>query len=231
MRLRVVAMIRVVTFDAANTLIRLAVPVGQTYAAVARRFGADLDPDRLEQSFIRAWTEAGSLADELGPRADDGRSWWHDLVIATLALAKYRVDPFDPYFDAVYAEFTRPGVWKLVPGAAELLSALTRSGLRLGVVSNFDRRLYAILTNLDVLSRFDHVVISSEVGADKPSPRIFGEALRRFQVDPTEVLHVGDEEEADGVGARAVGISTFVLGKDGDWNALAAHLLTSCPEK
>jgi len=34
------------------------------------------------------------------------------------------------------------------------------------------------------------------------------------------VLHVGDEEEIDGIGARSAGISAFILGKDGDWKEL-----------
>jgi putative hydrolase of the HAD superfamily len=209
-------MIRTVTFDAANTLIRLTSPAGQTYAEVARRFGADLDPVRLNRAFLRAWNQVPRLPDEFGPRADDGRSWWRDLVAATLSLAECRVDPFPHYFEAVYEEFTRPGVWRLTPGVAAMLSALAQTGMRLGVVSNFDRRLYPILDTVGILYHFEHVIISTEVGADKPSPRIFEEVLRRFRVGAQEVLHVGDEEETDGVGARGVGMSAFILGKDGD---------------
>lgn len=218
-------MIRTVTFDAANTLIRLAVPVGQTYADVARRFGVALDPLRLNTAFLRAWKEAPPLPDEVGPRLDDGRSWWSDLVAATLTFAEGQVESFPQYFDAVYQEFTRPGIWQLMPGIADLLARLAQTNLRLGVVSNFDRRLYLILQNLDILDRFEHVIISSEVGADKPSPRIFAEVLRRFQVGANEALHVGDEEETDGAGARAVGMSAFLLGKDGDLEELRGSLL------
>ncbi|HZC34015.1 MAG TPA: HAD-IA family hydrolase [Chthoniobacterales bacterium] len=210
-------MIRTVTFDAANTLIRLISPPTQTYAQVAQRFGAVLDPARLNQAYVRAWKEMPRPADQIGPRPDDGRSWWRELVAKTLSLAQYRVDPFPDYFDAVYEEFTRPGIWELTPGVSQVLSALHRAALRLGVLSNFDRRLYSILQNLGIVNQFEHIIISSEVGADKPSPRIFEEILRRFQISPEEALHVGDEEATDGVGARSVGISAFVLGKDGDW--------------
>jgi putative hydrolase of the HAD superfamily len=210
-------MIRIVTFDAANTLIRLSSPASRTYAEVARRFGAVLDPVRLDQAFLRAWKETPRLPDQPGPRSDDGRSWWRDLVAATLRVAEYRVDPFPAYFDAVYEEFKRPGIWQLMPGVTQVLDALTRGGVRLGVLSNFDRRLYAILQTLGVLGQFEHVIISSEVGAEKPSRRIFTEVLRRFQVDPKEVLHVGDDEELDGSGARSAGMWAFVLGRDGGW--------------
>jgi putative hydrolase of the HAD superfamily len=219
-RIAALSMIRTVTFDAANTLIRLTSPASQTYAEVAGRFGAVLDPARLNRAFLRAWKELPRLPDQSGPRADDGRSWWRDLVATTLSIAEYRVNPFPDYFEAVYEEFTRPGIWQLKPGVTEALGTFRRAGFRLGVVSNFDRRLYLIFKTLGILDQFEHVIISSEVGADKPSPRIFGEVLQRFQIYPNEVLHVGDEEEIDGIGARSAGISAFILGKDGDWKEL-----------
>jgi putative hydrolase of the HAD superfamily len=77
---------------------------------------------------------------------------------------------------------------------------------------------------LGVLNRFEHLIISSEVGADKPSPRIFEEVLRRFDLGPKEVLHVGDEEEIDGIGARSAGMSAFILGKDGDWKEFLRNI-------
>jgi putative hydrolase of the HAD superfamily len=217
-------MIRTVTFDAANTLIRLTAPAGQTYAEVARRFGAVLDPARLNQAFVRAWKEMPRLPDQTGPRAEDGRFWWRALVATTLSIAEYRVDPFPDYFDAVYKEFTYPGIWQLMPGVTDVLSALIQAGIRLGIVSNFDQRLYSILETLGVLTQFEHVIISSEVGADKPSPRIFAEVLRRFDVAPKEVLHVGDEEEIDGIGAGSAGMSAFVLGRDGDWKEFLRNI-------
>lgn len=205
-------MIRVITFDAGNTLIRLSRPVGVTYAAVAKRFGAELNPIDLEHGFRAAWKTVPRLPDVPGPRPDDGRTWWRDVVIQTLENARAEVEPFDNFFDAVYQEFTLPGVWRLEPGALELLQDLRQAGFRLGVISNFDLRLREILKHVGVLDLFEQIVVSSQVGAEKPSPRIFEEALRRFAVEPAELLHVGDEEKADGDGARALGIQAFILG-------------------
>jgi putative hydrolase of the HAD superfamily len=208
-------MIRVVTFDAGNTLIRLSLPVGATYAAAAKRFEAELNPIDLEHAFRAAWKTAPRLPDVPGPRPDDGRSWWREVVLQTLENARVEVEPFNAFFDAVYKEFALPGIWRLEPGALELLQDLRGAGFRLGIISNFDLRLYEILRHVGVLDLFEHIVVSSQVGADKPSPRIFEEALRRFAVEPAELLHVGDDEKADGDGARAVGIQAFVLGFPG----------------
>jgi putative hydrolase of the HAD superfamily len=204
-------MICVVTFDAGNTLIGLRQPAGLTYSDVGRRFGHELDPERLECAFRRAWREIPTPIDQNGPRADDGRDWWRRLVERMLSCAGYEVRDPDRYFEAVYREFGLHGAWQLRPGARALLDKLFRVGLRLGIVSNFDRRLYRILDDLGIRGYFEQVVISSEVGADKPSPKIFMVALSRFQVRPEEMLHVGDDEATDGVGARAAGISALIV--------------------
>ena len=205
-------MVKVITFDAGNTLIRLSRPVGATYADAAKRFGADLNSAGLEKGFRAAWKSVPRLPDAPGPRPDDGRSWWREVVLQTLENAGVEVEPFDGFFDAVYQEFVLPGIWRLEPGALDLLQDLRSAGFRFGIISNFDLRLYEILKHVGIFDLFEHIIVSSQVGADKPSPRIFEEALRRFQVEPAELLHVGDDEVADGEGPRAVGMQTFILG-------------------
>ena len=226
-------MIKVITFDAGNTLIRLRQPVGETYAAVAKRFGAELNPAALENGFRSAWKTVPRLPDVPGPRPDDGKSWWHHVVLKTFENAGAKLDPFEDFFDAVYQEFSLPDIWRLEPGALDLLQDLRRAGFRLGIISNFDLRLYEILRHLGVSSLFEQTIVSSQVGADKPSPRIFEEALQRFQVGPAELLHVGDDKVADGDGAQAVGMQTFILGFAGSGlNGLRERLgLTAKPRQ
>ena len=204
-------MIRVVTFDAGNTLIALKVPAGFTYAGVGSRFGLEMDPQRLESAFRRAWQEIPAPVDQDCPRPDDGRGWWRQLVARLLSRAGYAIPDPEGYFEAVYREFGQPGAWQLRPGTKVLLEELYRTGIRLGIVSNFDRRLYRILDELGIRGYFEQVVISSEVGADKPSLKIFREALSRFQVPADEMLHVGDDEATDGAGARAAGIQAVIV--------------------
>jgi putative hydrolase of the HAD superfamily len=207
-------MIRVVTFDAAGTLIRLIQPPGMTYAESARAFGCDLDPERLQAAFRVAWQSLAPPEEWAGPRPNDDRGWWKELVSRTLREAGYKIARFDTYFDNVYATFARPGVWELFPDIPDVLPELARLRIRLGVISNFDRRLYAVLDHLNVLRAFENVIISSEIGASKPAPRIFLEAARRFRVEPGEILHIGDDADLDGKGALAAGCKAFVVNHD-----------------
>jgi putative hydrolase of the HAD superfamily len=203
-------MIRVVTFDAAGTLIRLLCPPGTTYAETARLFGYHLDPDRVQDSFRMTWKTFAPPTECVDAQPDDDRGWWRELVARTMETAGYRIVPFDNYFDAVYQTFAQPGVWELFPDVRATLTELSRLRVRLGVISNFDRRLYAILGYLGVLDAFEHIIISSEIGVRKPAPRIFRTAAERFNVDVNEMLHVGDESESDAEGARAAGLEALL---------------------
>jgi putative hydrolase of the HAD superfamily len=204
-------MIRVVTFDAAGTLIRLVRPPGAIYAETALLFGYSLDPDRLEEAFRTTWKNFAPPPESARPGPDDDKEWWRGFVAETMEMVGYRILPFDDYFAKVYDAFTLPGVWELFPDVPPTLRELIRLKIRLGVISNFDRRLHAILAGLNVRDVFEHTIISSEIGCRKPAARIFRAAAERFNVESNEILHVGDESEADLQGARAAGLDALFV--------------------
>ena len=204
-------MTRVIFFDAAGTLFHLPRGVGSHYREVAARHGANLDEGRLNSAFRRAWKDAPRPADTCAPREDDDRGWWCTLVSRVMdECGAPELMQSRGFFDELWAEFEKPGVWSLYEETADVLRAL-RGHFRLGVISNFDSRLRRILPVLGIGDFFEDMVLSSEAGADKPSPHIFAEALRRFGVTAPEALHVGDEPEADWLGAGAAGMRVFEL--------------------
>jgi putative hydrolase of the HAD superfamily len=204
-------MIRVVTFDAAGTLIRLLRPPGTVYAETASLFGYQLDPDRVQDAFRFTWNNFAPPPDSGWPRPEDDRDWWRELVARTMKTAGYQIIPFDDYFATVYQKFACPGVWELFPDVPPVLAELHRLKIRLGVISNFDSRLYDIFSHLRVRGAFEHLIISSEIGTRKPAAGIFQAAAERFKVGFHEILHVGDELEADVSGARAAGFEALLV--------------------
>lgn len=66
-------------------------------------------------------------------------------------------------------------------------------GIKLAVVSNFDTRLRPILEELDLVKLFDCVVISAEVGAEKPNPVIFETACSMLGVKAAQSIVLGDD--------------------------------------
>ena len=206
-------MTRVIFFDAAGTLFHLPRGVGWHYRDVASRHGADLDEALVNAAFRSAWKAMPPLHETRTHRDDDERGWWRELVFNVLGdLRAGRELNRDAYFEELWSEFTKPGVWALYPEIIGVLSGL-RGRFRLGVISNFDSRLRKILPQLGIAEFFEDLILSGEVGAEKPSPHIFAEALRRLEIEPGEALHAGDEPKADWRGAAAAGMRVFELNR------------------
>jgi putative hydrolase of the HAD superfamily len=86
---------------------------------------------------------------------------------------------------------------------------------RLGVVTNFayPSCIHAILRKFGLEKIFDPIVISGEVGWIKPSPIIFQVALSKLGLNADQVVFVGDDPEADIMGAKNVGMKTAFLAR------------------
>lgn len=211
-----------VLLDAAGTLIRPREPVGATYAAVARRFGAAIDPQELLQAFVRVFGDMPDLAFDWQSARDlerRERAWWRTLVGRVIDLVGARIDDFDGFFDTLYGHYARGAAWECFPDVLPVLDALRDPaegradgrGLKLAVVSNFDSRLPAVLADLGIADRLDLIVFSSMAGSAKPDPRIFRQALAALAVDPRRAVHVGDSPRADIAGAAAAAIRGLLL--------------------
>ncbi|WP_201981178.1 HAD family hydrolase [Hymenobacter rubidus] len=118
--------------------------------------------------------------------------------------------------DFVRANHTHyPLMRQPVAGAVALLHAL-KPHYRIGVVTNNrtaeqeDKLRFLGMTDL-----VDALVTSEEVGVPKPSPRIFEVALERLQARAEETVLVGDNWQADVLGALAVGIRPVWLNRLG----------------
>jgi putative hydrolase of the HAD superfamily len=93
----------------------------------------------------------------------------------------------------------------LFPGVAETLAGLGRL-YALGIISNSGTFQHAKLVHLGLDQHFRHVIVSSEVGWEKPDPRIFQHALCEAGAAPEEAVFVGDRLDVDIAGAQAAGL-------------------------
>jgi putative hydrolase of the HAD superfamily len=205
-------MIKAISFDAVGTLFYLTKTVGDHYAEVGEEIGLKLDAEKLDRAFHAAWKQMPKRAPIDGPRANDDKDWWRQLVDLVLDQAAPSLNPLDRdnFFEIAYEHFAEAGVWKLYPEVVDVLEHL-RPRFQLAVISNFDGRLRFILEQLGISKYFGHVFISSEIGADKPNPEIFRRALKFINLKANEVMHVGDDPERDWNAATAAGLSIFRL--------------------
>ncbi len=95
------------------------------------------------------------------------------------------------------------------------LDELRASGYIVGIVSNVPSGGPELSDQLGLSDSIDFAVTSSEVGCEKPHPRIFAEALRRANdTPPNAALMVGDQLESDVNGAIGAGIQPVLLDRN-----------------
>lgn len=196
----------VIFFDVGGTLLRPAKPIGDTYARVASHYGAKVSADDLDKGFKRAWTALKPRDPIRGARVMDDKGWWKDLVLkAWDGLELPERFPFDDYFEELYAAFEDPRLWRVYPEVEGVLDELAHMKIRCAVLSNWDQRLRSILKSMELAAYFETLIISSEVGAEKPHEKIFKHAEKEMSVSPANAVLIGDESRFDQEGAVRAG--------------------------
>jgi putative hydrolase of the HAD superfamily len=198
--------------DAMGTLIGLRRSVGCLYAEVAAEHGLELDPEPLDHAFAEAYGAAAPLsfpAVSAQHLEQAERHWWQQRIEATFSAVGVQPLPIGLGSD-LFDRFATPEPWGIYP---EVLAALKRwrgQGLRLAVVSNFDRRLHDLLERLGLRDLLDLVLVSSEVGSAKPEPGMLLHALEQLDLRPEQAWHIGDSR-ADTAAAAAAGMRCLKL--------------------
>ncbi len=196
--------------------------MGEVYSTVARRHGAEVAGDAVDRSFPKAFLArkqgfVGGVSRPHSPEKE--RVWWRDLVEEVFRPTGYwdlLESRFDAFFEDLYTAFERPEHWEIFPDVLPCLDALDEQAVPTAIVSNWDSRLNRTLDGLGLLERFRFVLTSAEFGAEKPDPSIFLEAVRRLGLEPGEVLHVGDLERDDAMGARGAGLQAVLIQRDSE---------------
>ncbi len=200
--------VQAVLFDAYGTLLWLDDPV----AAIGRaldRAGTPNPPAAVGAAFQAEVAYYQAHQDEGHDRAS--------LARLRRRCAQLLVDrlPNPPDVEVADDILARELPYVADPEATAVLRSLRERGVRLGVVSNWDCGLDAILHDLGLLALVDVVAASAVVGARKPDPAIFLRVLDALGVAPERAVHCGDRVDIDGTGARAAGVRPVMLSRDG----------------
>lgn len=209
---------QVIFLDAVGTLFGVRDSVGQVYSEMASKHGVSCAPELLNKYFYAAFKNAPpcifpnlSAADI--PAAE--YQWWREINRQTFAAAGVwdRFEDFEAFFQELYGYFATPATWTIYPDTIAALTNWQRAGVTLGVLSNFDSRLYTVLKVLDLHQYFSTITISTEVSAAKPQAAIFTAALSKHQCPATSAWHIGDSLEEDYLGAGSIGMQAIWLNR------------------
>jgi len=69
------------------------------------------------------------------------------------------------------------------------------------------------LSKTPVSDHFRHALTAESVGAAKPDPAIFTEAMKLAHTTPEETLHIGDDPETDIEAARQIGLHSIWMNR------------------
>jgi putative hydrolase of the HAD superfamily len=210
---------RIVSFDAAGTLLALREAVGRTYSRLAARHGYDAAPEVVEAAFRRTFPMREPLVCPPGSNEAEllsgERAWWK-AVVKDAFNGDSSFDGFNEFFDETYEFFSHATAWQLFDDVRPVLKSIKEKGCRMAVISNFDSRLAGLLVELGVNDLFDGVFVSSRMGAAKPDPAIFERAILALSPTLNHALHIGDSWSDDVEGALAAGIQAVWLDRRGD---------------
>lgn len=207
--------------------------VGAIYAEIMRAHQLNASADALDAAFHHAFHQAHQ-APRRGISEETEKEWWRTVVRQTLEGLAVPAD-FEALFEDLWGAFAEPRRWRLYDGAIETLRELKSRGYRLALLSNWDRRLRPLVKGVGLAPFFEHLIISSEVGAEKPDPRIFRMAEAQLGLPPERFLHVGDSVHHDVEGARKAGWRCILVSRHADmkqddgWVASLGGLLAKLP--
>lgn len=152
--------------------------------------GLDADPTTLDKELFDYYLDYGIEGDYPYNEFLKDRNAYSDIILAAAINAYNRVK---------YA-FLEP-----YPGVIPTFVQLIKRGIQLGVIT--DAPTLKALRRIDAikLHGFFDVVITL---AGKPNPKGFLDAVNQFELQPSEVMMVGDWPEKDIVGAKKAGLVT-----------------------
>lgn len=206
-----------ITFDAAETLLRVRWAPGPFAITCAREIGLDVgDTEQAEyEGLLRGrWRHYCQLNETRDHAVAAG--FWRELT--TDWLLRLGLDPTqtEPLLRVADERIYAPDgdLFQLFDDVLPTLNALDAAGIRIGVISNWDYSLHRILRSKGIYERFEFVLASLEEGVEKPAVELFRIAERRASLPPSELAHIGDNPVDDLQGARGAGWRAFLIDRN-----------------
>jgi putative hydrolase of the HAD superfamily len=205
---------KVVSFDCAQTLLEVDWSIRRYVADVCAEANLELPlhgPAVYEQMYYDRLSDYIRVnMDRDHDRCD---AWW--VQLGRDWLTEIGLDPTEA--ERLQTISRRLGfgensiLFRLYEDVLPALNKLDSLAIRLAVLSNWDYSLHRALEGAGIYNRFDLIVASLEHGVEKPDPRLFHTIIDHFAVQPSEVLHIGDNVVDDFEGARAAGMRAALL--------------------
>lgn len=194
-------------FDLGLTLVKT--PIKEIYQKVLESFGIRKEIDEIGRAFHLADKNfMRNYPHVLGSAPSSFLPWYLGVLNYYLGV---QINLFDNYRALSEKKAQENCRWELIPGVLEVLTRLKEKGYGVGLISNWDSSCRTVLQDNKLDALLDIVVISAEVGIEKPDERIFRLALDKAGITGAQSLYVGDNYYDDVVGAKKVDMQCLLL--------------------
>ena len=204
--------IKLISFDAADTIIKLARTVGEHYSYIATNYGIKVNPEILNTNFKLVFSQMQPL----GSTGHKDFDWWKIVIEKTFSQSGIEISQFSDYkkFEKeLYNYLAEENTWLLFEDVKSILDYLITRKYRLIVFSNFDERLNTVLKNLKINEYFEQIICSTQIGFAKPDIKAFEKVAEICNLKPNEILHIGDGFENDYLGALRADFKALFLNR------------------
>jgi putative hydrolase of the HAD superfamily len=213
--------VRLILLDAVGTVLHPRQSVAQTYHDAGRARGSGRTLEEVRVRFREAWDRYAGRA--VWPRID-GRVGCHSrLVRANTSESRERrrwrrivgyvlddvPDQIEPLFEELWKYFACPDHWHVQDGLGDFRQSLESRGYRIGLASNFDRRLVELCNGIPSLRQLPYLFCSSQLGVSKPDLRFYQRVEQLTGMAGEAILMVGDDRLHDVEAPRRLGWQTL----------------------
>lgn len=191
---------KILTFDCYGTLIDWETGMLNVLRPVLAERGVAVDDDQILETYA-----------QIESAVKDGPYKPYRAVLSEVMVNMGRQFGFSPRPHEFTALADSLPNWPPFDDTVAGLKKL-KSKFQLGIISNIDDDLFAG-SNKQLQVEFDHIITAGQVGAYKPSLKMFETALDKIGLPKQKILHVAQSLYHDHVPAQQLGLTTVWINR------------------
>lgn len=205
--------IKLITLDLFETCIHVKHSLSFHYLRIGRKYGIDLNQDRVESNFHSVYNSMKRDCSHLYYDRKTSQEWWYRVAYKTIVLSaaasNTQATLIDQTSKELFEEFKTTRCWDVYPDALDFLNYCREKGFPVVAISNFDERLPSLLSKLSLSKYFASILTL----ANKPNTKCFEKALKHSNCPPRQSCHIGDSVEEDCSPALSLGMKSVLINR------------------
>lgn len=228
---------RAVFFDLDGTLRVNDPPALEAFYRIAAELGFETDSDqrRIGERWVNEyWADSELLredTDHFGHHKNNSEFWRNHALrhLRQIGAGEELIESIAGTLTQRMRDEYQPS--DLVPESVlPTLITLKEAGFRLGLVSNRSLPMNELVDRLGLSEHFELILAAGDVGWYKPDPRLLEYAAEQLTIAPEECFYIGDNYNADVLGARAAGMTPVLVDPRGIYHDADCFVITDVSE-